>query len=262
MLKARWLYGASLLLAACGGQSRSTPDVGPSGGSGAGVSGASTAAGNGPDAGDGGGKVAGAGGFGGGAGAGNAGAVGTVAFKPDHGCSSDAACGAGNHCLELTPGGIRYCTSAPTPLIPCDMPSAPNDCCSTSQCGAGECLITLSAPTGLCGNGGFSLSNKCRSDECSADQDCPKGRVCAPAVLGVSVRACVLADCRVDADCKGGGACVWVQGGCCPPTPSFGAERAATLACVYQDGCQKDTDCPGGICLVKDGRARCSTSCR
>lgn len=256
MVQGRWVCCAVALLVACGGQSHSTPDTGSEGVV-AGISGAATdlsgSAGHATDASM---EHAGKGN-----GAAGGGAGGTVAFKPDHGCADDSACLAGSHCVEFTAGGIRYCTAPPGPLVVCDAPSGQNQCCSASQCPGGECLYSLSAPSGFCGNGGVSFYNACRHDECAGDQDCNPDQACSFAVAGASVRMCVQADCRVDADCAGGGACVWVQGGCCPGL-GIGDGRLGKLACVYGDGCQSDADCGAQrFCVVKDGRARCDASC-
>ena len=83
--------------------------------------------------------------------------------------------------------------------------------------------------------------NQCGVDQCAKDVDCATGQICAPVgTLGVKIRACVNAHCKLDADCTAypGGICAPVQDPCC------GA--IAGLFCDYPNngGCRKSSDCP------------------
>jgi hypothetical protein len=83
--------------------------------------------------------------------------------------------------------------------------------------------------------------NACGVDQCAKDVDCAPGQICAPAgVLGLEIRACIDAHCKVDADCTAhaGGVCAPVLASCC--------NAVAGLFCVYPGagGCRRDADCP------------------
>jgi hypothetical protein len=82
--------------------------------------------------------------------------------------------------------------------------------------------------------------NVCGVDQCAKDVDCAPGQICAPAgALGLEIRACLAAHCKVDADCAAhaGGVCAPVLAPCC--------NAAAGLFCTYPGlgGCRRNTDC-------------------
>jgi hypothetical protein len=85
--------------------------------------------------------------------------------------------------------------------------------------------------------------NQCAVDQCAKDVDCAAGQICAPAgTLGLEIRACVFAHCKLDTDCAvhPGGMCAPAQDPCC--TASDG------LFCVYPSngGCRDSSTCPQG----------------
>jgi hypothetical protein len=92
----------------------------------------------------------------------------------------------------------------------------------------------------VCAGTPTATHNVCGVDQCAKDVDCASGQICAPAgSLGLEIRACVSAFCKVDTDCTAhaGGICAPVQAPCC------GA--SAGLFCVYPGygGCRKNADC-------------------
>lgn len=173
-------------------------------------------------------------------------------------CQSDADCG-GAPCAPLTPGGYRVCLSFPSEVTECPGGGPPDLCCSSADCqsaGGGTCYFA--ADLQFCG-GAYPDYNVCVPDGCQSDEDCAMGQnpaICAPAgAFGNPARACLVAYCRVDADCtaKPGGACRLVGGDPCCSHPAPDG-----LACVYPGGCLTDADCPGGACDIgADGVSVC-----
>jgi hypothetical protein len=172
-------------------------------------------------------------------------------------CQSDADCG-GSPCAPLTPGGYRVCLSFPTEVTECQAGGG-DLCCSSADCqanGGGTCYFA--ADLQFCG-GAYPDFNTCVLDGCQNDEACAMGQnlaICAPAgAFGNPARACLVAYCRVDADCtaKPGGACLLVGGDPCCSHPAPDG-----LACVYPGSCVRDADCPDGACDISaDGESVC-----
>ena len=98
--------------------------------------------------------------------------------------------------------------------------------------------------------------NQCAVDQCSQDADCAPGQICGlSGALGVEIRACLTATCKVDGDCADmpGGTCAPVREPCCGTT--------AGLYCVYPNGgCRSDADCPAmEFCKILGAAAVCQT---
>jgi hypothetical protein len=115
-----------------------------------------------------------------------------------------------------------------------------DQCCPATQhlCPKGApCYLGPLVP--VCTGIPLQPHNQCGIDQCAKDVDCAPGQICALAgTLGLLIRACVNAHCKVNADCTAhpGGICAPVEDPCC--TASDG------LFCVYPaDGCRKDADC-------------------
>jgi len=107
------------------------------------------------------------------------------------------------------------------------------------------------------------MHNQCGADQCEKDIDCAPNQICGLAgTLGLQIRACVTAYCKIDADCEAypGGLCAPVREPCCG--------TSAGLYCVYagHGGCRSDADCPptsaepSRYCApATDGTATCQT---
>jgi hypothetical protein len=259
---ARFLVLPYLLALGCGGESnRNAP------GSGGSENQAGSATGGDAGSGAGAGGNAGAGTGGGGAGGdGNAGTSGTGAFTPDQGCRSDGNCAGhrrGGTCFRFEGDGPGVCGRSIEPVTECTVDTPSNDCCSSDECGGARCFAVLREPVQCSSTGGFDVANQCVRDTCQSDDDCAEG-LCSPEGLGIG-RACVPAACRSDADCKAeaGGVCAYFELGCCTTELGGAPARSPEIACVYpSSGCQADTDCPNGEhCVIRNGRAECSSSC-
>jgi hypothetical protein len=101
------------------------------------------------------------------------------------------------------------------------------DCNSNSDCTQGQ--------DGRCEGTIPFASCQCSYDECFSDGDCPSGEACTCSGT-YSGNACVLAGCRVDADCG--------VGGYCSPIPtSCGVGIAAYQCHTPRDKCVDDADC-------------------
>ncbi len=192
-------------------------------------------------------------------------------------CATDADCPQSTtsieNCTPVVAGGNYICIHADPPVTGPSSDRPHDECDGTRSCATGTCYsVSTSIPRGICGNGGGETINACRSDTCSSDADCPDG-VCGPRGLtlgefeqGGAIRQCLKAACSTDADCtqEPGGACALVAGGCEPA--HVGREFIpAQLACVYANGCRRDSDCDAACaaisrpceCLVVDGAAVC-----
>jgi hypothetical protein len=183
-------------------------------------------------------------------------------------CETAADCpvsaAAAVQCLEL-PGGYRVCVNDFQEATLPSANGAADQCDAAHPCSAGACYETLVYPSGQCGLGGASIQNTCREDECSTEGDCPSG-ICGPPGLTSSssvewgaTRQCFPADCRSNDDCTkaAGGICSLIAGSCSRSLPLSDAFLPARLACVYADGCVRNSDCPRGVCTVVDGSAVC-----
>lgn len=180
----------------------------------------------------------------------------------------------GCRCEELTSGGPRTCAVYPTPTADCLIerdeccsheecpggrcerrsPSS-GSCCTDSDCSVGTCNWVDTIGAGYCFEEGETEAyNRCVTDECSSDADCPDGFCTDPGVL--PLRVCIPGTCKTDADCarRPGGICTSVAPGCPSCTGNL-----TVAACVYpDDGCTYFADCPeGSVCEVKDGFAAC-----
>jgi hypothetical protein len=179
-----------------------------------------------------------------------------------HACTV-GSCGDGRSCRELIPGGPKACFSETVIAVACDRPS--DECCSSTDCRAGACVLTTRFPSGGCSSD-IEVLNACSKDACAGDADCAGG-ICAVADVFGS-RRCVAAACRRDSDCtlRAGGACVFLSLGCCAATlDAVAVVRDDAAACMYPgDGCAGDLDCPSGsFCTIADGIAACRTGpCR
>jgi hypothetical protein len=190
----------------------------------------------------------GAGGSGGGATGGS-----DAGLPPPGGdCATDAEC-PGGHCVAVTAGGFRVCQIPPAPAAGCG--SALDQCCPNQPCPGGEaCLPGPLVP--VCAGVAMEPHNQCAADQCSDDKDCGSSQICALAgTLGLGIRACLPASCKLDADCTAavGGVCVPVQDPCC--------NNVAGLFCRYPGtGCRKNGDCPSAqFCDTSSGIAVCTT---
>ena len=215
------------------------------------------------------GGTAGAGaGNGGGGGSSSAGTAGARSFTPDPGCRSSS------DCPDLNPTCFRFgdgpgvCRSPSEPVTVCEQRSQlPNECCPGSECSEGQCFTIQRAALQCSPSAGFDQQNVCVVDECGSDADCAGG-FCTPAGFAPG-RSCVPAACSRDEDCSAepGGACVYLDLGCCEGRVGGAPTRDASIACVYpSDGCQRDSvlgsDCASGeYCVVREGRARCTATC-
>jgi hypothetical protein len=172
----------------------------------------------------------------------------------------------GTACATVA-GGYRVCTFQ-TPVA--TAATGPADQCDPSRpCATGNCYPALTFPSGQCGGGGARDVNRCLSDECATDADCPTGSVCGPRGLtnkegysGGAVRQCLKASCRTSADCtvRAGGMCALVQSNCAPAANGAFTFLPAELACVYPSGCTSQSDCPSNpasICRVISGVGVC-----
>jgi hypothetical protein len=176
-------------------------------------------------------------------------------------CHSDTDCPAGP-CVAITPGGFRVCVSPPTVATACT--GSLDQCCPAAQeacAGNAPCYVGPLVP--VCSTLPPVHHNVCGVDQCSTNVDCAPGQICAPAgVLGLEIRACIAAHCKVDTDCTAhpGGVCAPVQAPCC--------NAVAGLFCVYpgSGGCRRDADCaslPGATTFCSpdstSGVASCQT---
>jgi hypothetical protein len=201
-------------------------------------------------------------------------ADGAHAFVPDRGCQTAADCSDAGTCGRFGDTGAGVCVTAPRPATQCA--GQGGDCCTTTDCERGTCIAVTTQPVLCSGTAGFDVRNRCLTDDCASDGECPTGSVCTPPGFELR-RSCIEAGCRSDADCRAesggacvliglgcvGGACSDVQSGCCVTRIGGGSRRPAALACVYpSDGCQSDRDCPGAFCTIAGGRARCTSTCQ
>lgn len=165
-------------------------------------------------------------------------------------CHGDADC-PGGVCVEVTPGGFRVCQTPPMKATVCSSPL--DQCCAAQPCAGSEpCYAGPLVP--LCSGAAMESYNQCAADQCAQDADCAQGQFCAQAgTLGVLIRACLPAGCKVDADCAAtpGGVCAPVADPCCGFTVG--------LSCVYpQGGCRSNADCaPTQFCDVEGSGAYC-----
>lgn len=170
-------------------------------------------------------------------------------------CNADADCPSGA-CEEVTPGGFRVCTVLPQPTTTCDSPGV-DQCCPGVPCpDNATCLAGPLVP--VCGVS--AAQNQCGVDQCFQDADCLGTDICGVAgTLGLKIRACLVARCKVNADCAEhpGGTCAPVEDPCCGVI--------AGLFCVYpgHGGCRSNNDCPaspqaGSFCFPDEaGVASC-----
>jgi hypothetical protein len=170
-------------------------------------------------------------------------------------------------CSEVIPGGYRVCLYRPPEATHASTEPNQDECDATRPCATGKCYEVLRFSSGLCGLGGAAAYNACRSDACSADSECPNG-FCGPPGLSSDsivrrdwVRQCFQANCQTNDDCTqhAGGVCTLVSESCSHSDTGRlkGLFHPARLACVYPDGCGRESDCPEGSCMVIDGSASC-----
>ncbi|MFT3766484.1 MAG: hypothetical protein QM820_13370 [Minicystis sp.] len=173
-------------------------------------------------------------------------------FPPHGDCYADADCPSGR-CVPVTPGGFLVCATPPVKTSTCG--SDLDQCCADKPCPNGEpCYDGPLVP--ICAGVPIQPHNQCAVDQCSQDVDCADGQICAPAgVLGLKIRACVTADCKVDADCN------LVPGGMCAPVQEPCCGTSAGLFCVYPNGgCRSNADCPSAqFCQTSGSQATCQT---
>lgn len=152
-------------------------------------------------------------------------------------CHTGADCPSGQ-CVAVTPGGFHVCVVPQALATVCA--SALDQCCQSQPCAGGApCYVGPLVP--VCAGVPQPVHNVCGVDQCTKDVDCAPGQICALAgTLGLEIRACVDAHCKVDADCTAhaGGVCAPVQEPCCV--------APAGLFCVYpgDGGCRRNADCP------------------
>ncbi len=169
----------------------------------------------------------------------SSGGVGGGAPVPSGDCQKGSDCASGQ-CVAVTPGGYQVCVVPPAPATTCT--SALDQCCpSTAMLCAGGAPCYVGPLVPVCAGTPMAVHNVCGVDQCSTDVDCAPGQICGIAgTLGLEIRACVTAHCKLDSDCNTypGGVCAPVQEPCCGAT--------AGLFCTYETlgGCQKDADCP------------------
>src|SRR6185437_7740845 len=174
-------------------------------------------------------------------------------------CQTDADC-PGGPCVPLTPGGFLVCQEPPSQATSCTGPL--DQCCpdTKSYCPNGEgCYAGPLVPA--CSGTPMPMHNQCGADQCEKDIDCAPDQICGLAgTLGLEIRACVTAYCKIDADCEAypGGVCAPVLDPCC--------STSAGLYCVYSGhgGCRSNADCsptpnqPARYCAPSsDGTATC-----
>jgi hypothetical protein len=198
---------------------------------------------------------------------------------PAGACQTAADCSAGwigpngadfppvpGECSEIVPGGYRVCTyHPPFATEPSGSLNGGGDECDGSRpCSAGNCYRVEALITPPCYDSSAAWLNRCRSDECASDADCPGG-VCGPPgfsretlIRGGFIRQCIPAACRSNLDCTAqpGGVCALIGERCEPTDGPSVRNRPAELACVYADGCTGN-DCPIGSCIVTGGQAVC-----
>jgi hypothetical protein len=239
-LDAYGLAIATALALGCSGQADETVSASGAGG------GAGSAAGNWGNAGTAGG-----------------GTGGTPSFTPDPGCRSSSDCPDSDPSCFLFGDGPGVCRTPSEPVSVCEQHSRPNECCPGSECSEGQCFTVNRAQLQCSPSAGFDQWNECVVDACDGDADCAGG-FCTPAGFAPG-RACIPAACSRDADCSAepGGACAYLDLGCCEGRVGGAPQRDASIACVYpSDGCQLDSDCASSErCVVREGRARCAASC-
>jgi hypothetical protein len=251
---------AAALVAACGGDDKSSENRDPSGGRGAllgGSAGAGAMAGSGPLAGSG----------------GTAGAGGTAAGTA--GSAGASTCAAG----QLTCGGV--CTATATDpkncgacgtVCPAGAQCQAGTCqaaCGTGQalC-AGACKTTVSDPTNCgvcgtaCGAGQVCSAGACAAD-CGALQPCGGGAECADVTTNPSHCGACGAACQAGQSCVGG-TCVLNNcpagqtacSGACVDTKSNAAHCGACGA-----ACAAGTPCINGFCGCPAGQTLCNGAC-
>ncbi len=210
------------------------------------------------------------------------------------GCFSDLDCGTGFFCdLTAAGGGSGGGASDPAPPPPdgggAERPAPPqfegfcaplNECFSDVDCAESEHCEFPGLPNGLVAIGGICVDDVV--SECSADEDCGEGFVCAVECgqdsncpncdVCLFVGTCVEVDrpCGSDAECDAGEfcdfntadriACIDADNdGVCDtdPVPALGVCRASPVT-----GCEVDTDCAEGqICALTD-QCVCDAQCR
>ena len=187
-------------------------------------------------------------------------------FVPEPGCSSNAECAdqpSATTCFEFGAEGPSTCGYLHVAVTECQVGIPGDECCSNDDCDGARCFLVSRLAVQCSATSGGDGRNLCIVDECQSDADCPAG-LCTPDGYGEG-RTCVPAACETDADCsqREGGLCTLLDLGCCEERIGGAPTRAPEIACAYPgDGCQSDADCPDGeYCVVREGRAVCSSSC-
>lgn len=176
------------------------------------------------------------------------------AGSPAHGdCLVDADC-PGGACVEVTAGGFRVCATPPEKATLCASTLGLDQCCDSVPCPNGEpCRVGPLVP--ICAGVPIEPYNQCAADQCTQDADCAPGQICGPVgALGLAIRACLGAGCKLDADCTA------APGGVCAPVLEPCCNTVAGLSCVYPSGgCRSSADCQSGeSCQILADRATCA----
>ena len=150
---------------------------------------------------------------------------------PDNHRLNDAQCA-----TPVAAGGYT-CTSD------CGQGSAASGCTGDQDCSSGMNGRCIASEFG--GPAGQSPSY-CTYDACTNDSNCSSGHLCAchgSSYIGRVGNTCVVANCRVDADCGASGYCSPSRG-----TTQCGQSSLTGYYChTQQDACVNDADC-AGIC--------------
>ncbi|CAN5755264.1 hypothetical protein BH09MYX1_BH09MYX1_37730 [soil metagenome] len=167
------------------------------------------------------------------------------------GCKSDAECKSGlqgrcieNPALSALPDRRGNLLAGP-PLPPPKTLCVYDGCNTNADCGAGSrCACAGAIPDPIRRNACVAL------DGCLADSECPKLSLCICGAGGAA-NACVMGNCRSDADCASGLACSESSSG-------------STYCHTPKDGCKKDEDCakPDAFRVCDFDRSSVNWACR
>jgi hypothetical protein len=174
-------------------------------------------------------------------------------------CSSEADC-SGKTCLQVPvdPEGWHTCEQKPEEMTTCNDPSL-DECCKSSECtsGTGGCF---SSTLFYCGGPQPQEYNVCLYSACVTSESCtqkPHGVCVSAGAFSEPVNRCVYGGCVLDAECKSR------AGGACGPFFDPCNHRFEGFFCTYDDSpCRSDADCTGAETYCNpgdDGHTTCET---